>query len=88
MQVSLLPLPARWPSVFGIAAGATVVSGGSLIWGTIFGILASYFAEFVSRLFLIYGDTHIDPSATTICALWSVLVLCGALGVYTGIPLP
>lgn len=71
-----------------IAAGATAASGGSIIWGTVFGILASYFAEFVSRLFLIYSDTHIDPSATTICFMWCVLVACGAIGLYTCIPLP
>ncbi len=71
-----------------IAAGACAASGGSLIWGAIFGILAAFAGEYLSRLFLIYGDTHIDPPAFAIWTMWIVLVVFGAAGIFAAIPLP
>jgi hypothetical protein len=69
------------------AAVATVASG-SLIWGAAFGLLAAFVGEFFSRLFLIYGDTHIDPPACTICTLTSLSLVLSALGVYGALVLP
>ena len=69
------------------AAVATVASG-SLIWGAAFGLLAAFVGEFYSRLFLIYGDTHIDPPACTIATLTSLSIVLSAVGVYAALVLP
>ncbi len=71
-----------------IAAGACMASGGSLIWGAIFGVVAAFVAEYGSRLFLDYTDTHIDPPAFAIWTMWCVLVGFGELGIYSAIPFP
>ena len=69
------------------AAVATVASG-SLVWGAAFGLLAAFIGELYSRLFLIYGDTHIDPPACTIATLTSLSLILSALGVYAALGLP
>ncbi|NMB40619.1 MAG: permease [Firmicutes bacterium] len=71
-----------------IAAGACAASGGSLLWGAIFGALAAFVGEYEGRLFLIFGDTHIDPPAMAIWSMWIVLVLSGSAGIFSAIPLP
>lgn len=49
------------------AAAATLVSG-SLLVGAVFGIVGGFLGELFARLFLIHGDTHIDPPAAAIAA--------------------
>ncbi len=65
-----------------LTAGVAAMASGSLIWGALFGLVAAFIAEYVSRLFLVYGDTHIDPPAVTIALLTSLSLLLAALGVY------
>jgi hypothetical protein len=42
------------------------VTFGNILWGFVFGIIAAFLGELFSRLFLIHGDTHIDPPAWAI----------------------
>lgn len=51
----------------------------ALIIGTLFGMMAAWFAELGARLFHDHGNTHIDPPAT---AIWpATLVVLGLAGV-------
>lgn len=68
------------------AAVATAASG-SLIWGVLFGVGAAILGEFMANTFLVHGDTHIDPPASTIATLTTVSLILAALGVYS-VPLP
>jgi hypothetical protein len=65
-----------------LTAGVAAMASGSLLWGAAFGLLAAFVGEYMSRLFLVYGDTHIDPPAVTIALLTSLSLLLAALGVY------
>jgi hypothetical protein len=59
------------------ALGATTT--GSLLFGVVMGILSGILAEISSRLFLIRGDTHIDPPANAIWVMTTVVILIGML---------
>ena len=63
-----------------VAAGVSLSLGvgGALILGILGGILGALVGELASRLFLIHGDTHIDPPATAIWIMTSVFLI-GAL---------
>jgi len=50
------------------AATATVLTG-SVIFGGIIGVLAAFVGEAYSRLFLIHGDTYVDPPAAAIATV-------------------
>jgi hypothetical protein len=52
-----------------VAALAT----GSLAVGIVFGVVGAFAGELFARLFLIHGDTHIDPPAAAIA--FSVLLV-------------
>ena len=67
------------------AAAATLVSG-SLIVGAAFGVIGGFAGELFARLFLIHGDTHIDPPAAAIAAAICLLRLTEPL--MAGVPLP
>lgn len=69
------------------AAVATAASG-SLIWGAVFGLIAAFVGDFMSHVFLIWGDTHIDPPACTIVVLTTLSILLAKLGVYALLALP
>ncbi len=71
-----------------LTAAVAAVASGSLIWGVVFGLVAAFVGEFFSRLWLIYGDTHIDPPACTIATLTSLSILLSTLGVYSALALP
>lgn len=58
------------------AIGATTFD--SLFIGVLLGILSGFVGEFCARLFLIHGDTHIDPPANAIWIMTTV-ILTGAL---------
>ena len=70
-----------------LVAAVAAAASGSYIWGAVFGIGAAIVGEYMANLFLVHGDTHIDPPAATIAALTSLSLLFGAIGVY-GVPLP
>src|SRR5690606_39599695 len=70
-----------------LVAAVAATASGSLIWGALFGVLAAIVGEIMANLFVVHGDTHIDPPAATIATLTSVSLLLAALGVYN-LPLP
>lgn len=65
----------------GLAAAAVVAGLGveagvlALVAGAIAGIGGALFGELYSRLFLIHGDTHVDPPALAIFTMTTVVVL-------------
>ncbi|MBF0499353.1 MAG: hypothetical protein HQM09_04435 [Candidatus Riflebacteria bacterium] len=63
-----------------LAAETGATLSGDPWWGVTFGLLASFLGELVARLFLIHGDTHIDPPSGALVFLGSLgplLSLCG-----------
>ncbi len=62
-----------------LAAAAVITGGGSValafILGAVVGVLGGLLGELSSRLFLIHGDTHIDPPAIAIFLLATVVVV-------------
>ncbi len=67
------------------AAAATLVSG-SLLVGALFGVIGGFAGELFARLFLIHGDTHIDPPAAAIAAV--ICLLRVTEGFWAAVPLP
>lgn len=67
------------------AAAATLASG-SILLGGLFGIVGGFFGELFARLFLIHGDTHIDPPAAAIAATICLIRIGEPL--LTALPLP
>jgi hypothetical protein len=68
----------------GVAAVAVLVGLGggplaAMIVGAIAGIAGALLGEFFSRLFLIHGDTHIDPPAAAIATMATIIVIIGLL---------
>ena len=65
-----------------VAAVGVVVAGGpqivAILVGAVAGILGALLGEFFSRLFLIHGDTHLDPPANAIIVM-SVVIVLGTL---------
>ena len=66
-----------------VAAGAVVGAGGgtatAIILGAIAGVAGALLGELFSRVFLIHGDTHIDPPAIAILIMASVVFFAGLL---------
>lgn len=66
-----------------VAAGAVVTAGGgsttAIILGTLAGIGGALLGELFSRLFLIHGDTHVDPPAAAILVMASIVFFVGLL---------
>lgn len=62
-----------------IAAAAVLTAGGSVAFaffaGALAGVVGGLFGELYSRLFLIHGDTHIDPPAFAIFTVTTIVVL-------------
>lgn len=67
----------------GVAATAVITGGGSplvaMIAGLAAGIGGALVGELGSRLFLIHGDTHIDPPAFAIFIMTSIIIVAGLL---------
>jgi hypothetical protein len=66
------------------AVGASVAiaglgSTGALIVGIIGGVIGALVGELASRLFLIHGDTHIDPPAISIFTVTSLFLIIGLI---------
>jgi hypothetical protein len=61
------------------AATAAVLSS-SVVFGGIVGIVAAFVAEGYARLFLIHGDTYIDPPAASIATVTVFLRVADAAG--------
>lgn len=56
-----------------LPAAVAALATGSLAVGIVFGVVGAFAGELFSRLFLIHGDTHIDPPAAAIA--FSVLLI-------------
>jgi hypothetical protein len=63
-----------------LVAAIAAVGSGSLVAGAIAGVVAALAGELFARLFLIWGDTHIDPAAVSIVVSTALLALVAALG--------
>jgi len=55
---------------------------GNIWWGVTFGILAAFLAEGFACLFLIHGDTHIDPPAISLALVYSLYPLLSLIGLF------
>lgn len=64
------------------AAYGTLFSGGNILWGVTMGIVGALLADLGARLFLIHGDTHIDPPAFGIFTGSLVAYALGIMGLY------
>ncbi len=66
-----------------VAAAAVVTAGGgatlAVLLGAVAGIAGALFGEVYSRAFLIHGDTHIDPPASAIFTVTSIVIVVGLL---------
>ena len=69
-------------SQFAVAAVGITAAGGpqitAILVGAVAGILGALLGELSSRLFLIHGDTHLDPPAIAIIIM-SVVIVFGTL---------
>lgn len=64
------------------ASYGVVASGGSIWWGFAAALAAAFAGDFFARTFYCYGDTHVDPPATTIALVSFVLMTIIPKGVY------
>jgi hypothetical protein len=67
------PVPVTHHMTLMGALGAVVFD--NILWGAVFGILAALLGELFSRLFLIHGDTHIDPPAWAIFPVTTIILV-------------
>ena len=70
-----------------LPAALVAVPSGSLIWAAIVGIICAILGELMSRIFLIHGDTHIDPLAMVITIMTTMINLLATIGLFTLVPL-
>lgn len=67
----------------GVAAAAVIGAGGgplvAVLLGAIAGIAGALLGELFSRLFLIHGDTHVDPPANAIWVMATVVFVFSLL---------
>ncbi|WP_313016711.1 permease [Atlantibacter hermannii] len=70
-----------------LPAALVAVLSGSLLWAAIVGIICALLGELMSRIFLIHGDTHIDPPAMAIAIMTTVINLLATIGLFTLVPL-
>ena len=63
-----------------LPAALAALASGNIVIGVVFGLVGAVAGEFFSRLFLIHGDTHIDPPAAAIGATVLLLRLAEANG--------
>ncbi|MBI9016804.1 MAG: permease [Phycisphaerae bacterium] len=65
----------------GLAAGYFAIITGNFWWALTMGIMASYLAEFFACIFLIHGDSHIDPPTWSLVAVFTLHPLISLTGV-------
>jgi hypothetical protein len=63
-----------------LVAAIAALATGSLLWGAAAGIVTSMLGELFARLFLIWGDTHIDPAAVSIFVMTALFAVLAAMG--------
>lgn len=74
MSLAFFYTGARIPIILHIAWASeyAVLLTGSLVWGLLAGLLAALIAELSAGLFLLHGDTHIDPPSIAVAATFSL----------------
>ncbi len=70
-----------------LPAALAAVASHSVLWAALTGIICALIGELVSRLFLIHGDTHIDPPAMTIALMTSAINILAMIGFFAMVPL-
>lgn len=70
-----------------LPAATVAVLSGSLLWAALIGVLCALLGELISRLFLVHGDTHIDPPAFVIFIMTTLINLAATVGVFALIPM-
>lgn len=70
-----LPAAVAASTVF-LAGGAPVIA---VVLGAIVGALGALLGELFSRLFLIHGDTHVDPPANAIWVATTLVIVVGLI---------
>ncbi len=66
-----------------LPAAAAALATGSLAVGVVFGIVGAFAGELFARLFLIHGDTHIDPPAAAIALSILLVRLVAEAGAFS-----
>lgn len=88
--VLLLLLQAGFPCPLwhhvALTAGMAFLLSSNLLVSAAVGLAAALLGELYSRLFLIHGDTYVDPPAAAIATLNTLLRLAAAGGLFTLIP--
>ena len=65
-----------------LPAAAAALMGGGILAGAVAGIVGALVGEGCARLFLIHGDTHIDPPAAAIATMIFLLKIGEAAGLF------
>jgi hypothetical protein len=63
-----------------LPAAAAALMGGGMIAGAVVGVVGALVGEGCARLFLIHGDTHIDPPAAAIAIVIALVKIGEAVG--------
>lgn len=66
----------------GLAAGYFAVATGNFWWAATMALVAVYLAEFFACLFLIHGDSHIDPPTCSLVVVFSLHPLLSLTGIF------
>jgi hypothetical protein len=79
---------AKIPVILHIALSAEIASSvtGNPGWGLFFGFLAAILSEIFACLFLLHGDTHIDPPALALVVTFTVFYVFHVLGIFISPP--
>jgi hypothetical protein len=82
LSLLLLYFRIKMPIILHIGWAAEFIAflSGDVGWGTVFGILAAMIGEVCAYLFLLDGDTHIDPPAMSLAIVFSLYPLLAKLG--------
>jgi hypothetical protein len=75
-----VPIP---PYMMISAAYAVIASGNNIWWGIFFGIVGAFLADFLTKTFYVFGDSHMDPPGMTItCTSFLILGILPNTGIY------
>lgn len=72
ISIMFVMMGVNLPITHHIALTAAVVAsftGGDLVWGMAFGVLAAFAAHYLAQTFLVFGDTWVDPPSMAIALL-------------------
>lgn len=70
-----------------LIASYTMIAGGNIAWGIVGGIIATFLGDFLSRMFYVHGNSHVDPPSLAIAGgSFIVFVIFPKLGLYNLYP--